>query len=79
MWLNAYNASIHRVYFGTNMTNVSNATPTSAEHKARITDEGNVYYFSESLEGDSTYYWRVDAEIDATTTYRGDVWSFRTE
>lgn len=40
--------------------------------------DGNVYYLNEKLVSESTYYWRVDAEIDDKTTYKGDVWSFQT-
>ena len=79
MWLNAFGASIHHVYFGTNKTNVTDAIPTSTEYQANITDDGNVYYLPESLRPGSIYYWRVDAEIDEQTTYKGDVWSFQTE
>ena len=79
MWLNAFGASTHHVYFGTNQANVGEAPPTSSEYSEKITSDGNVYYLSRSLEPGSTYYWRVDAEIDDETTYKGDVWSFKTE
>ena len=79
MWLNAFGASTHHVYFSTEKEKVADATPTSAEYQRKITDEGNVHYLPEALIGGSIYYWRVDAEIDHKTTYRGDVWSFQTE
>ena len=79
MWLNAFNASTHLVYFGANKAAVAEATPTSPEYREKITSDGNVYYLSRSLEPGSTYYWRVDAEIDHETTYKGDVWSFQTD
>ena len=79
MWLNAYKASIHHVYFGTDRANVTSATPASAEHKDRIIDNGNVHYLTESLLKGSTYYWRVDAVITAATIHKGDVWTFQTE
>ncbi|KAL9951207.1 hypothetical protein ACROYT_G043829 [Oculina patagonica] len=79
MWLNAFGASIHHVYFGTNKAKVAEATPKSPEYSAKITSDGNVYYLSESLQPGSTYYWRVDAEIDGETIYEGDVWSFQTK
>ena len=79
MWLNAFNASIHLVYFGTNKAAVAEATPTSPEYREKITSDGNVYYLWRNLEPGSTYYWRVDAEIDDETTYKGEVWSFQTE
>ena len=79
MWLNAFGASTHHVYFGTSQATVSEATPTSAEYSEKIISDGNVYYLSRSLKPGSTYYWRVDGEIDDNTTYKGDVWSFRTK
>ena len=36
-----------------------------------------VYYLTENLQSGTTYYWRVDAEIDNKISYRGDVWSFQ--
>lgn len=79
MWLNAFGALTHHVYFGTNKAKVADASPNSAEYKAKIADDGNVYYLKESLRSGSTYYWRVDAELDENTTYKGDVWSFQTK
>lgn len=78
MWLNAYGASTHHVYFGTNKANVADASRNSAEYKAKITGDDNVYYLAprQKLSRGATYYWRVDAEIDSKTTYKGDVWSF---
>ncbi|KAL9965297.1 hypothetical protein ACROYT_G029075 [Oculina patagonica] len=79
MWLNAFGASTHHVYFGTDKAKVADATPNSPEYQAKITSDGNVHYLSESLSAGSTYYWRVDAEMDEKTIYKGDVWSFQTE
>ena len=79
MWLNAFGASTHHVYFGTDKAKVADATPTSPEYQAKVTTDANVYYLSESLQAGSTYYWRVDAEMDEKTTYKGDIWSFQTE
>ena len=79
MWLNAFGASTHRVYFGTNKATVAEATLTSPEYSEKIASNGNEYYLSRSLEPGFTYYWRMDAEIDDETTYKGDVWSFQTE
>ncbi|KAL9965293.1 hypothetical protein ACROYT_G029070 [Oculina patagonica] len=79
MWLNAFGASTHHVYFGTNKAKVAEATPKSPEYGAKITSNGNVHYLSESLQPGFTYYWRVDAEVDDKIIYKGDVWSFQTE
>ena len=79
MWLNAYGAKVHHVYFGTNKAKVTDATPKSPEHKAKITEDGNIHYITENLASGSTYYWRVDAELDDKTAYKGDIWSFQTK
>ncbi len=79
MWLNAFGASTHHVYFGTNKAKVAHAIQKSPEYKAMVTSDGNVHYLLESLSAGSTYYWRVDAEMDEKTIYKGDVWSFQTE
>ena len=79
MWLNALDASTHHVYFGTDPGTVAKATPASPEYSEEINGDGNVYYLSRSLKPGCTYYWRVDAEIDYQTTYKGDVWKFKTE
>ena len=79
MWLNAFGVSTHHVYFGTDKTKVADATLKSPEYQTKVTTDGNVHYLSESLRGGFTYYWRVDAEVDEKTIYKGDVWSFNTE
>ena len=63
MWLNAYGASNHRVYIGTNKAKVTEATPKSPEHQEKITEDGNVHYLKESLKSGTMYCWRVDAEL----------------
>ena len=78
MCLNTYGVSTHHVYFGTNKANVAEATSKSREHQAKIIDDGNVYYLTKILQPGTTYYWRVDAEIEEQIIYRGDVWSFQT-
>ena len=79
MWLNAYGATTHHVYCGTNKAKVADATPKSAEYQTKITDDGNVHYLKDSLTLGVTYYWRVDAEMIEKINYKGDVWSLRTE
>jgi hypothetical protein len=65
----------HDVYFGTNQTNVTNATHASAEYKG--TQSGTTYAPG-VLSVLSTYYWRTD-EVYNGQTIVGDVWSFTTE
>ena len=43
----------------------------------KITSDGDVYYLPRLLEPDTTYYWRLDAEIEGETTYKGNVWSLQ--
>ena len=68
-------APSHDVYFGTNYSDVKNAT---------IAVPLGVYQGSQSstsyiptLTGDTTYYWRID-EVEGLNTWKGDVWSFTT-
>jgi hypothetical protein len=50
-------ADSHDVYFGTNQTDVNNATTASAEFKG---NQGGTTYVPETLSNNTTYYWRVD-------------------
>ena len=78
MWLNALGAHIHYVYFGDDLTKVAEASTSSPEFKARIENDGNVYYLTGKLKPATKYYWRVDAEISEHEVYKGDVWLFKT-
>jgi len=66
-WQPGYHARLHRVYFGDNFTEVSNASEGRPQ--------GATTYDPGLLESGKTYYWRVD-EFDIITTHKGDVWSF---
>ncbi len=68
-WMPGVGAKLHTVYFGGNFDDVNNATggiPLAA-----------TIYALDALEPDKTYFWRVD-ELDAITTHKGNVWSFKT-
>jgi hypothetical protein len=69
-WTAGFGSKLHTVYFGDNFDDINNAT-VGAPQGATTYDPG-------PLELAKTYYWRVD-EFDATTTYKGSVWSFITE
>ena len=69
MWLNAYGAKKHRVYFG--------KSPNALKYKETLNDESNVFYLKESLEPGQTYYWKVDAELSSNEIIQGDVWNFK--
>ena len=68
-WTAGFGAKLHTVYFGENFDDVNNA--------AGGLPQGTIGYTPGPLVKDKTYYWRVD-EFDATTTHKGDVWSFTT-
>jgi hypothetical protein len=75
MWLGAYRASSHEVYFGEDRGRIENATRDSdlfrGSYQTNIFVPGN-------LESGKTYYWRVDAVKDQGTI-RGDTWRFTVE
>ena len=79
MWLNAYGAKIHHVYFGTNKTAVESATRSSREYQKTTRLDRNVWYLGFKLEPGTEYFWRVDAQRRKRTVYKGDVWRFTTE
>ena len=68
-WRPGLNAKLHNIIIGDNFEDV-NAAP--ADSPVTTTS-----YAPGALEGDKTYYWRVD-ELNPPTTVKGDVWSFRT-
>jgi len=72
MWLEAYRASAHELYFGQDSMKIRNATPTSPEYKGSFAT--NIFDPGVLAAGES-YYWRVDA-ISKNGTEKGDVWSF---
>ncbi|MGB2866283.1 MAG: LamG-like jellyroll fold domain-containing protein, partial [Sedimentisphaerales bacterium] len=68
-WTSGFGAKMHVVYFGEDFDTVNNATGN--------TPVGPTTYSPGELELGKVYYWRVD-ELDGATTYKGDVWSFKT-
>jgi hypothetical protein len=68
-WSPGRDAKLHTVYFGDNFDDVNNAADGPQQTTAT--------YNPGPLEEAKMYYWRVD-EFDGFTTYRGDVWNFRT-
>ena len=77
MWLQAYNAVSHQVYFGTNIVAVSNATTSSAEYKGILKGNRNVFTLP-ALSNGISYFWRIDAVLADNTVTKGNVWSFST-
>ncbi|MHC4581624.1 MAG: hypothetical protein ACYS14_09215 [Planctomycetota bacterium] len=70
-WTPGFEAKLHTVYFGDNFDDVNNAAGGPLSGNATFTPPG-------PLELAKIYYWRVD-ESDPPNTYKGAVWSFRTE
>jgi hypothetical protein len=68
-WTAGFGAKLHYVYFGDNFDDVNSATGGQFVP--------NATYTPGALELERTYYWRVD-ESDGLTTYKGNVWSFKT-
>ena len=68
-WSAGDNAESHDVYFGTNFTEVNEATTPLA------TQSETTYPVTTTWGTD--YFWRID-EFDGATTWKGNVWSFST-
>ncbi|MBC8216966.1 MAG: LamG domain-containing protein, partial [Planctomycetes bacterium] len=68
-WTPGFGATLQYVYFGDDFDDVSSATGTLPQTDSTFAPA--------ALEGDKTYYWRVD-EFDGPATHKGDVWSFTT-
>ena len=69
-WAKGLGAIVQTVYFGDSFDDVNNA---SGGHR-----QGTATYTPGPLELEKFYYWRVDQSADGITTYKGDIWSFRT-
>ena len=72
MFLSAYRAIGHIVYFGT----LAQKQPMKLVARLHRTD--NVVSLGETLAAQTQYAWRVDAIMADGTTRRGDVWTFVT-
>ncbi|UCG47623.1 MAG: hypothetical protein JSU94_19320, partial [Phycisphaerales bacterium] len=74
-WGEGFDSQTHDVYFGTDADAVANATPaTTGIFKG---NQANTTYELDTLDLETTYYWRVD-EKDPAKTVTGDLWSFTT-
>jgi hypothetical protein len=75
MWLNAYQASKHFVYFGDIEKSVLLAAQSSSQYQGEF--KHNIFTPKLLIPG-KTYYWRVDA-FRAGQLIKGDVWTFTVE
>jgi subtilisin family serine protease len=73
---NVKTTSGHRVYFGTDATDVANATTSTAGiYKGA---KSSASYTTGILSYDTNYYWRIDEVNKDATVTKGDVWMFKT-
>lgn len=75
MWLNAYKALSHEVYFGQQQSAVEGANKKSPQYQGVFTHN---IFTPKALQLGKTYYWRVDA-MRAGKLIKGDVWHFTVE
>lgn len=73
-WTAGSGATAHRVYFGTSLSSVVNATTSSSTYKGQ--QAGTSYTVSNLYDMD-TYYWRVDEVTAGGIVTKGNVWLFR--
>jgi hypothetical protein len=74
-WCPGRLAASHDVYFGTDYSDVDNATiSTPIIYKGRRSDPN---YLATGLKAGNTYFWRID-EVNGANIWRGPVYSFRT-
>lgn len=82
-WVAGTGVTSHDVYFGTNMTDVSNATVDTADifkgnqSGVMFDPEDTAAAVEGELLGSTQYFWRVDEKGLGGTT-KGDVWAFTT-
>jgi len=69
-WIPGVLADLHDVYFGTDLTEVNEATVPLEENL-----DVDYYDVSTIVDWDKTYFWRID-EVNGPTTWKGPVWSF---
>lgn len=75
-WLpGMYGETAWQVYFGTNLTSVTNATTAGAEYQG-IRYEPK--FTPSVLSSSTTYYWRVDPLLSDGTVPKNSVWTFTT-
>ena len=76
MFLPAYNADSHDVYFGEDFTGVEEATQDDEAFQYSTATPGeNMVYVTMGTGGTQTYFWRVDAKI-GDSIVKGEIWSF---
>jgi hypothetical protein len=78
-WVDQEGAVAYDVYFGTDLSQVSEATRENPLDVLVSADQGTTTYDPVGLlEFDRTYYWRIDVmkEANPDSPQKGEVWSF---
>ncbi len=75
MWAAGGGALEHDVYLGTDANAVAGANHLSEEFIGTVSD---VSFDTYSLDGNTTYFWRID-ETGPRCTTKGNVWNFTTK
>lgn len=73
-WIPGF-AQAHDIYFGTDATEVLNATTSTTGIYQGTQPLGNESFATTGLELGKKYYWRVD-EVNNTELYKGNLWQF---
>ena len=78
IWSAADTAVQHDLYFGTDFNDVNEADTFDLVGIYRGRQDANSYTLAETLEWDTTYYWRIDEVNDAhpDSPWIGSIWSF---
>ncbi|MHC4644646.1 MAG: LamG domain-containing protein [Planctomycetota bacterium] len=77
-WSPGCNATVHRVFFGTDYDDVDNATTSSAAYKGQKGLAETTYSEPCDFAYSTYYYWRID-EVNGPTTWKGNIWTFKTK
>ncbi len=75
MFLQAYKANKHFVYWGVNKEEIKIADKSSTTYKGELKGKNNIIDFDKNI-SNKTIYWRVDALVNGKIV-KGDVWSFK--
>ena len=75
MWLTAYGARLHYVYFSTNKTAVATADQTSHTFIGELIAPANIQILSDNLKPETAYFWRIDG-VGNEGVRKGNVWQF---
>jgi len=71
-WAPGHGAATHKVYFGTDETDVTNGTGDTYKG-----EQSQTTYDPCIMSPNTVYYWKID-EVNEPNTTAGDVWSFTT-